>query len=171
MPSGRLPKPGNRKLSEDRLFRLDPVDLQLPGKDLLERLLLCLYPPDLQLAVPPGHHLEMDRTPVGTGEADMPDEGRMAPVKTLAQTDEGREDPERVAPPAVEIHNLGILPPGSPFPVEAGDVCHEGDLVLVETQQFGIPDDVVGMGVMVGIGDERTAPVPLPSRRVRGQGW
>ena len=107
------------------------------------------------MAVAPGDYLDPRLVIICTGEPDMPDERCMASVEAFSQPEEGREDHEHRTLLGIEFEDPGVFLLRGFLPVEPGKVCHEGHFALVKPEEFGVPDDIVGMGVVVIVRDER----------------
>ena len=135
---------------------LDSLNNELFFKNLLECLLLRLDTPDLQLAVAAGNNFEMD-APLS---ARVNFTCWISAVWLRSRLSLRRINVVRTRSASRSRDSSSITSGsfflGALFPVETGDIGHERDLFLVEPQQFGIFYNIIGMGMVVRVGDERT---------------
>lgn len=110
---------------------------------LLKCHLLIFHPPELQLVVAACDNFKMGGFLVGAGEPDVLDQGRMASVQRLGQADKHGQYPQGFPLARIQFGNIGFFSSYCPFPVEPCDICHERDLLLVESQQIRIFYEVI----------------------------
>src|SRR5512139_2916352 len=84
----------------------------------------------------------------------MPNQPRMAPVKTLRHTEQGRENPDPFPISGIEREDRKRPLLWRLLPMIAGNERHYEELPGKKTRKVGVSDHVIGMNMVIMVGDE-----------------
>jgi hypothetical protein len=88
-------------------------------------------------------------------QAGLLDKPSMTAIQMLCQAQEHTQDPHDLLSTGVECRKFGVFFAGQSFALVQRCGRHQGNFFLVKAQEIGMADEVMGVYLVIGVGQER----------------
>src|SRR5215471_10847713 len=117
---------------------------------------MLLYTPDFDMAVMRCVNIQCYLLCIHHAQTCVLDEASMAAVQILRQAEQGACDAHHVLGTLVQNSECRIFFPWQSLTVKQRRRRHNGNLYLIKAEEIGMFNEVVGMCLVIGVGQKRS---------------